>query len=110
MNNLIVTKTPIGTMEVDISSRRIVHRIYISNNCGSHCSGEEPVRVLYPNQIIFQCTIKDYMGEKGRIVTGWTSATTINDSLMDKITDKDSILFSKVSYALYPIEGGFSLI
>jgi len=110
MNNLIVTKTPIGTMEVDISSRRIVHRIYISNNCGSHCSGEEPVRVLYPNQIIFQCTIKDYMGEKGRQVVGWTAAPTINDCLMDKITDKDSILYSKTHNDLYPIEGGFSLL
>ena len=94
----ITTKTPIGDFVVDLSTHKVVHVV--------NRNGE-----LILNQIVFRAVLENYNGEKEQIHQGLTFTTSINNTLMDKIDNVNSLFVTKDQFiAVYSAYGGSSLI
>jgi len=94
MNNQISIKTPIGKFVIDISRPEVVH--VVTNN------------YLICNAIVYPATIHDLYGKQGHIAQGWTYATSVNESLLDKVKEVNNLLIPK-EISLFRVAGGFNI-
>jgi len=87
----VSTMTPIGEFVVDVSSVGMYH--IIENN------------KLILNQILYRAEVRT----DERVVFGYTFTTSVDESLLDKITEINCLLINPKAITIYPVYGGYSI-